>query len=57
VNRVRHWSDVPILTDAPGEITLLEPGAAVFIAGMQKPDTPITSAQLYSKKDSVKLPI
>ena len=57
MNRVRHWSDVLILADAPGEISLLELGAAVFIVGTKKPDVPITSARLYGEKDSVKLPI
>ena len=57
MNRVRHWSDVLILADAPGEISLLELGAAVFIVGTKKPDAPITSARLYGEKDSVKLPI
>ena len=49
--------DVSILADAPGEISLLGLGAAVFIVGTTKPDTPKTSAQLYAEKDGAKLPM
>jgi hypothetical protein len=55
MNRVRHWSDVLLLADAPGEISLMELGAAVFIVGTKQPDAPITSARLYGEKDSIKL--
>jgi hypothetical protein len=49
--------DVPILATAPGDISLLKPGAAVFVIGSKKADGVITSARLYAEKDGVKPPM
>ena len=49
--------DVPILANAPGDISLLKPGAAVFVIALKKPDGTITSARLYAEKDGVKPPM
>jgi hypothetical protein len=34
--------DVPILANAPGDISLLKPGAAVFVITLKKPDGTVT---------------
>jgi hypothetical protein len=49
--------DVPILANAPGDISLLKPGAAVFVIALKKDDGTITSARLYAEKDGVKPPM
>src|SRR3954452_19608794 len=49
--------DVPILATAPGDISLLKPGAAVFVIGLKKADNVITSARLYAEKGGVKPPM
>jgi hypothetical protein len=49
--------EVPILATAPGDVSLLKPGAAVFVIGLKKADGAITSARLYAEKDGVKPPM
>jgi hypothetical protein len=49
--------DVPILATVPGDISLLKPGAAVFVIGSKKADGTVTSARLYAEKDGVKPPM
>jgi hypothetical protein len=49
--------DVPILASAPGERSLLTPGAAVFVIALKKPDGTVTSSRLYAEKDGVKPPM
>jgi hypothetical protein len=49
--------DVPILASAPGDRSLLTPGAAVFVIALKKPDGTVTSARLYAEKDGVKPPM
>jgi hypothetical protein len=49
--------DVPILANAPGDISLLKSGAAVFVIALKKADGTITSARLYAEKDGVKPPM
>jgi len=49
--------EVPILATAPGDISLLKPGAAVFVIGLKKADGMITSTRLYAEKDGVKPPM
>jgi hypothetical protein len=49
--------DVPILANAPGDMSLLKPGAAVFVIALKKPDGTITSARLYAEKDGIKPPM
>ncbi|HEU0155705.1 MAG TPA: hypothetical protein VFQ82_06505 [Stellaceae bacterium] len=48
---------VPVLTTAPGDESLLKPGAAVFVIAMKHPDGSITSNRLYAEKDGVKPPM
>ena len=49
--------DVPILAGADGDISLLKPGAAVFVIAQKQPDGKMTSARLYVEKDGVKPPM
>ena len=46
--------DVPILANAEGDISLLKPGAAVFVIAQKQPDGKLTSARVYAEKDGVK---
>jgi Domain of unknown function (DUF5666) len=49
--------DVPVLAAAPGDMSLLKPGAAVFVIAMKHPDGSLTSARLYAEKDGIKPPM
>ena len=49
--------DVPILANAPGDMRLLKPGAAVFVIALKKPDGTVTAARLYAEKDGIKPPM
>jgi len=50
-------ADVPILASADGDMSLLKPGAAVFVIAQKQADGKITSARLYVEKDGVKPPM
>jgi hypothetical protein len=47
----------PIVTFAPGDATLLKPGAAVFIGALKKPDGSLSAARVNAEKDGVKPPM
>ena len=49
--------EVPVLANAPGDRSLLKPGAAVFVLALKKPDGSLTSARLYAEKDGIKPPM
>jgi hypothetical protein len=49
--------DVPVLANSPGDISLLKPGAVVFVIALKKPDGSLTSARLYAEKDGIKPPM
>ena len=49
--------DVPVLATAPGDMSLLKPGAAVFVIALKKPDGNLTSARVYAEKDGIKPPM
>src|SRR5712671_6672110 len=49
--------DVPVLANTPGDMTLLKPGAAVFVIALKKPDGIVTAARLYAEKDGIKPPM
>ncbi|HEY1796515.1 MAG TPA: hypothetical protein VGG57_10385 [Stellaceae bacterium] len=49
--------DVPILANAQGDMSLLKPGAAVFVIAQKQADGKITSSRLYVEKDGVKPPM
>ncbi len=49
--------DVPVLATAPGDISLLTPGIAVFVIALKHPDGSLTASRLYAEKDGVKPPM
>jgi hypothetical protein len=49
--------DVPVLATAPGDMSLLKPGIAVFVIAMKHPDGSLTSGRLYAEKDGIKPPM
>ena len=49
--------DTPIVTFAPGDASLLKPGAAVFIGALKKPDGSLSAARVNAEKDGVKPPM
>jgi hypothetical protein len=49
--------DVPVLANGPGDISLLKPGAAVFVIAVKHEDGKLTSARLYAEKDGIKPPM
>jgi hypothetical protein len=48
---------VPILATAPGDMSLLKSGAAVFVIALKRDDGKLTSARLYVEKDGIKPPM
>lgn len=49
--------DTPIVIYVPGDPSLLNPGAAVTISAVKKPDGMITAARVTAEKDGVKPPM
>jgi hypothetical protein len=49
--------DVPVLANAPGDASLLRPGAAVFVIALKNPDGRLTSNRIYAEKDGIKPPM
>ncbi len=49
--------DVPVLATAPGDISLLKPGAAVFVLALKHSDGSLTSKRLYVEKNGIKPPM
>jgi hypothetical protein len=49
--------DVPILAPAPGDMSLLKPGLAVFVLALKQPDGSLISSRLYVEKDGIKPPM
>jgi hypothetical protein len=49
--------DTPVVTFAPGDTSLLKPGAAVFIGALKKPDGSLSAARVNAEKDGVKPPM
>ena len=48
---------VPILATAPGNISLLKPGAAVLVIAVKHSDGNLTSTRLYAEKNGIKPPM
>ena len=38
-------------------MSLLKPGATVFLIALKKPDSTVTAARLYAEKDGIKPPM
>jgi hypothetical protein len=49
--------EVPVFATAAGDMTLVKPGAAIFVIARKHPDGSITSGRLYAEKDGVKPPM
>lgn len=49
--------DVPVLAPAPGDRSLLKPGAAVFVFARKAADGGLTANAVYVEKDGVKPPM
>ena len=49
--------DTPILGYGSGDMSLLKPGAAVFIVAQKQPDGSLTAARVTAEKDGVKPPM
>jgi hypothetical protein len=47
----------PVVTFAPGDASLLKPGAAVFIGAIKKPDGSLSATRVNAEKDGVKPPM
>jgi hypothetical protein len=50
-------SDVPVVAFAPGDMSLVKPGAAVFIFGRRNPDGSVSATRATLEKDGVKPPM
>jgi hypothetical protein len=49
--------DTPVVTYAPGDTSLLKPGAAIFVIALKKPDGTLASNAVTAEKDGVKPPM
>jgi hypothetical protein len=49
--------DVPVLAIGPGDMSLLKPGAAVFIGALKMPDGTLTASRVTAEKDGIKPPM
>ncbi len=49
--------DVPVVAFVPGDVTLVKPGAAIFIFGQRQPDGSVSAARITLEKDGVKPPM
>ena len=47
---------VPILSYVPGDLSLLKPGAALFLIAIKKPDGSMTASRVTAEKNGVKPP-
>jgi hypothetical protein len=49
--------DVPVVAFVPGDISLVKPGAAIFVSGLRKPDGSVVATRATLEKDGVKPPM
>jgi hypothetical protein len=49
--------DAPIVTFAPGDASLLKPGAAIITVALKKPDGGLSATRVTAEKDGVKPPM
>jgi hypothetical protein len=49
--------DCPVFSYAPGDTSLLRPGAAVFIVAQKAPDGTLSAARVTAEKDGIKPPM
>jgi hypothetical protein len=50
-------NNIPIVTYAPGDASLLKPGAAIFMVALKQPDGTLTATRVTAEKDGVKPPM
>ena len=50
-------SDIPVVTFAPGDASLLKPGAAIITTALKKPDGSLSATRVTAEKDGVKPPM
>jgi hypothetical protein len=50
-------ADVPVVAAVPGDISLMKPGAAIFVAGVRKADGSVVATRATVEKDGVKPPM
>ena len=56
-NEIVVGPKTPVVTFAPDEMSLLKPGAAIFIRASKKPDGTLTAGRAIVEKDGVKPPM
>jgi hypothetical protein len=56
-NEIVVGPKTPVVTFAPDSMSLLKPGAAIFIRAMKKPDGTIAASRAIVEKDGVKPPM
>ena len=49
--------ETPVLGYAPGDASLLKPGAAVFLVAQKQPDGSLTASRITAEKDGIKPPM
>jgi len=49
--------DVPVVAFVPGDMSLVKPGAAIFIVGQRRPDGSVSATRATLEKDGVKPPM
>ena len=49
--------DVPVVAFVPGDMSLVKPGAAIFIFGQRQPDGSLSATRATLEKDGVKPPM
>jgi hypothetical protein len=49
--------DVPVVAFVPGDISLVKPGATIFVSGLRKPDGSLVATRATLEKDGVKPPM
>jgi hypothetical protein len=50
-------SDVPVVAAVPADTSLVKPGAAIFVAGVRRPDGTVVATRATVEKDGVKPPM
>ena len=49
--------DVPVVAAVPGDMSLIKPGAAIFVSGVRNPDGSVIATRATLEKDGVKPPM
>jgi hypothetical protein len=49
--------DVPVVAFVPGDMSLVKPGAAIFLSGLRRPDGSVSATRATLERDGVKPPM